>query len=606
MEAMKRTHTCGECSLTHAGQKVTLNGWVHRKRDHGGIHFINLRDRYGLTQIVVDEDAPAEVRESVKTLKFEYCIALEGTVRERPAEMVNPEMSTGEIEVAASKLVVLSTCDVLPFMIDEKSEAKEELRLEYRYLDIRSFSMQRKLKLRHDVTYATREYLDSRGFYEIETPTLIKSTPEGARDFLVPARLHPGKFFALPQSPQLFKQILMVSGIDKYFQIPRCYRDEDARGDRQLEFTQIDLEMSFVSQDDVFDVVEGLMKHIFYKALDYTVDIPFRRISFADAMNRYGTDKPDLRFGLEIEDVTDIAAASDFKVFKSAADSGGSVKALRVPGCADYSRKQIDELEAAAKIYGAKGLAWMKVTGAENPEAQQALALDGGISKFFLDQAGKIIDRLGCEEGDLLLFVADKWNTACIALGAVRSRLGRDLGLIKQGDFEFCWIVDFPLFEWNEEENRWDPAHHMFTMPKEEYINTLEQDPGSVIANVYDLVINGSEIASGSIRIHDPKLQSRIFSILGFSEEEAERRFGFLLKAFKYGPPPHGGIAPGLDRLVMIMAGEETIREVIPFPKNTVGASPMEDSPSYVDPKQLEELHLRIVPPEDGDGEEKA
>jgi aspartyl-tRNA synthetase len=466
--------------------------------------------------------------------------------------------------------------------------------------------MQRKLKLRHDVTYATREYLDSRGFYEIETPTLIKSTPEGARDFLVPARLHPGKFFALPQSPQLFKQILMVSGIDKYFQIPRCYRDEDARGDRQLEFTQIDLEMSFVSQDDVFDVVEGLMKHIFDKAMDYTVDIPFRRISFADAMNRYGTDKPDLRFGLEIKDVTDIAAASGFKVFKSVADSGGSVKALRVPGCAGYSRKQIDELEAAAKIYGAKGLAWMKVTGAENPEAQKALALDGGISKFFLDQAGKILDRLGCEEGDLLLFVADKWNTACIAMGAVRSRLGKDLGLIKQGEFEFCWIVDFPLFEWNEEENRWDPAHHMFTMPKEEYIDTLEQDPGSVIANVYDLVINGSEIASGSIRIHDPKLQSRIFSILGFSEEEAERRFGFLLKAFKYGPPPHGGIAPGLDRLVMIMAGEETIREVIPFPKNTVGASPMEDSPSYVDPKQVEELHLRIVPPEDSGREEKA
>lgn len=598
MEAMKRTHTCGECSRSHAGQRVVLNGWVHRKRDHGGIHFINLRDRYGLTQIVVDEDAPSEVRELVKSLKFEYCIAVEGTVRERPSEMVNPEMPTGEIEVAAEKLSVLSACDVLPFMIDEKSEAKEDLRLEYRYLDIRSFSMQRKIKLRHDVTYATREYLDSKGFYEIETPTLIKSTPEGARDFLVPARLQPGKFFALPQSPQLFKQILMVSGIDKYFQIPRCYRDEDARGDRQLEFTQIDLEMSFVSRDDVFETVEGLMKHVFDKALGYTVEIPFRRISFADAMNRFGTDKPDLRFGLEIEDLTDIAEASDFKVFKSVAESGGSVKALRVPGRADYSRKQIDELEAAAKIYGAKGLAWMKVTGAEEKEAQKALALDGGIAKFFTNQAGKIIDRLGCEEGDLLLFVADKWNKACIAMGAVRSRLGRDLGLINKRVFEFCWIVDFPLLEWNEEEERWDPAHHMFTMPKEEYIDSLEKDPGAVTGDVYDLVINGNEIASGSIRIHDPKLQSRVFSILGFSEEEAERRFGFLLKAFKYGPPPHGGIAPGLDRLVMLMAGEDTIREVIPFPKNTVGASPMEDSPSSVDPKQLEELHLRIVPPE--------
>jgi aspartyl-tRNA synthetase len=595
MEAMKRTHTCGECRKTDAGKTVILNGWVHRNRDHGGIIFVSLRDRYGITQVVVDEDASTELRETAKKLKFEYCIAVEGTVRARPDEMVNPEMATGEIEVAANNITILSECAVLPFMIDEKSEAKEDLRLEYRYLDLRSFSMQRKIKLRHDVTFATREYLTSRGFYEIETPTFIKSTPEGARDFLVPARLHPGKFFALPQSPQLFKQILMVSGMDKYFQIARCYRDEDARGDRQLEFTQIDLEMSFVSQDDIFEVVEGMMKHIFDKAIGYDLPTPFQRIPYMDAMNRFGTDKPDLRFGLELTDFTESAGRSDFKVFKGVAESGGAVKALKAPGCASYSRKQIDELEEAAKIYGAKGLAWMKVVEAESG----GLALDGGISKFFTEQSGEIVKLLGCAKGDLLLFVADTWRRACTALGAVRLKLGKDLGLADPKEFNFSWIVDFPLFEWNEEEEKWDPAHHMFTMPKERFLRTMEENPGEVLGDVYDLVCNGNELASGSIRVHDPKLQSRIFSIVGFSEEEAERRFGFLLKAFQYGPPPHGGIAPGLDRLVMIMAGENTIREVIPFPKNTVGASPMEDSPSTVDEKQLEELHLNIILPED-------
>ena len=595
MEAMKRTHTCGECGKPDVGKTVVLNGWVHRNRDHGGIIFVSLRDRYGITQVVVDEDASAELRETAKKLKFEYCVAVEGTVRARPDEMVNSDMRTGEIEIAANNIAVLSECAVLPFMVDEKSEAKEDLRLEYRYLDLRSFSMQRKIKLRHDVTFAAREYLTSRGFYEIETPTFIKSTPEGARDFLVPARLHPGKFFALPQSPQLFKQILMVSGMDKYFQIARCYRDEDARGDRQLEFTQIDLEMSFVSQDDIFEVIEGMMKHIFDKALGYDLPTPFQRIPYMDAMNRFGTDKPDLRFGMELTDFTEAAKNSDFKVFKSVAESGGSVKALRVPDCAGYSRKQIDELEAAAKIYGAKGLAWMKVVEAENG----GLALDGGISKFFAGQTAAVPQQFEAAAGDLLLFVADSWRRACTALGAVRLKLGKDLGLADPKEFNFSWIVDFPLFEWNEEEEKWDPAHHMFTMPKERFLDTMEDNPGEVLGDVYDLVCNGNELASGSIRVHDPKLQSRIFSIVGFSEEEAERRFGFLLKAFQYGPPPHGGIAPGLDRLVMIMAGENTIREVIPFPKNTVGASPMEDSPSTVDEKQLEELHLNIILPED-------
>jgi aspartyl-tRNA synthetase len=569
---------------------VTLNGWVHRRRDHGGIIFINLRDRYGITQVVIDQDAEEQLQEQAKKLKYEYCIAVHGEVQARPESMVNPDMKTGAVEVSAKKLAILSECDNLPFMIDERTEAREDLRLRYRYLDLRSFSMQRKMWLRHEVTFRVREYLTREGFYEVETPTLIKSTPEGARDFLVPARLHPGKFFALPQSPQLFKQILMVSGVDKYFQIARCYRDEDTRGDRQLEFTQIDVEMSFVSQEDIFTVMEGMMKHIFLNTLEIELQTPFPRLTYHDAMNRYGTDKPDTRFELELQDFSDVAARSEFKVFKSVVDSGGAVKALVAPGCGSYSRKMIDELEETAKVYGAKGLAWMKVTGA---------GLEGGISRFFEDQADAICSGLGARDGDLLLFVGDTWQKACTALGAVRTKLGDDLGLTDPNTFKFCWVVDFPLFEWNEEEAGWDPAHHMFTMPKEDQIDMLEQEPGSIKGEIYDMVCNGSELASGSIRIHDPRLQRRVFNIIGFSEEEAERRFGFLVEAFRYGPPPHGGIAPGLDRLLMIMAGEQTIREVIPFPKNTVGASPMEGSPSAVDEKQIEELHLQLNLPDE-------
>ena len=488
----------------------------------------------------------------------------------------------------ARRLVVLARCATLPFQIDERSDAREELRFKYRFLDLRSFGMQRRIRLRHEVTFAVREYLAGRGFYEIETPTLIRSTPEGARDFLVPSRLHAGQFYALPQSPQLYKQLLMVSGFDKYFQIARCYRDEDARGDRQLEFTQVDLEMSFVSKDDVFEVIEGLLAHVFQKAMDRKLTIPFPRLPYMEAMNRFGSDKPDLRFGLELKDFAELAAKGEFEVFKKLAAGGGTVKALVAPGCGGYSRKEIAALEEVAKVYGAAGLASMKVTEA---------GLEGGIAKFYAPLAGQIVKALEARPGDLLLLVGADWKKACTSLGAVRAQLGRDLKLAKADEFHFSWIVDFPMFEWNEQEKKWDPAHHMFTMPQEKYLATLESDPASVKGDLYDLVCNGVELASGSIRVHDPELQSRIFKVVGLDEEEARKRFGFLLEAFRYGPPPHGGIAPGLDRLITLMAGESSIREVIAFPKNTLGQSPMDDCPAEVDAKQLADLHLRVVEP---------
>ncbi len=610
MEYMKRTTTCGALRAIDAGKTVILNGWVHRKRDHGGISFINLRDRYGVTQVVVDDDAPEALKKAASELKYEYCVALRGVVRPRPDSMVNRDMPTGEVEVKAEEIQVLTRCETLPFMIDERSDAKEELRLKYRYLDLRSFSMQDKIRLRHEVAFAVREYLAGKGFYEIETPTFIRSTPEGARDYLVPSRLYPGKFYALPQSPQLYKQILMVAGMDKYFQLARCYRDEDARGDRQPEFTQIDIEMSFVKRDDVLELVEGMMGHVFRKTLGVELPARFRRIAYDDAIELYGTDKPDLRFGMEMKDFGDLAAKSGFQAFKDAltegasrqaaakakgvTQEGGAVKALLVPGKADYSRKQIEELEAAAKVYRAKGMAWMKVSAEGR--------LEGGAAKFFAGEAApagleaEVIAYLGAKPGDLILMVADaKRRVACASLGAVRSKLGKDLGLCDPKRFEFAWIVDFPMFEWNEDENKWDTAHHMFTMPQERYHPTLESDPGAVKGDLYDLVMNGFELASGSIRIHDPELQKRIFSIVGFDPAEAEKKFGFLTEAFKYGPPPHGGIAPGLDRLVMLMAGETSIKEVIAFPKNSFAVSPMDESPNEVDEKQLKELSIRIV-----------
>ena len=584
---MKRTIYCGLLSREDVGREVVLNGWVHRLRDHGGITFINMRDRSGIVQVVVEPDSAPELLRLTAELKNEYCIALQGRVRLRPDEMINPAMPTGEIEVKALALEILSTCEVLPFMIDEETQAKEDLRLRYRYLDLRSLGMQQRLKLRHEVSFAAREYLVSQGFYEIETPTLIRSTPEGARDFLVPSRILPGKFYALPQSPQLYKQLLMVSGFDRYFQIARCYRDEDARGDRQPEFTQIDLEMSFVSRKDVFQVIEGMFKYIFKKVLKQELVTPFPHLPYQEALNRFGTDKPDLRFGLELQDFDPYVAKSDFQVFKNILACQGVAKALVVPASSEFSRKRLSELEDLAKTYGAKGLAWMKVTSTNT--------LEGGVAKFFEKEQASIIKGLEAHPSDLILLVADKLKVACQALGAVRSRLGLDLNLIPNDMFNFCWIVDFPLFEYNEEEKRWEAAHHLFSMPQEEYLPSLENDPGSVKGELYDLVCNGVELASGSIRIHDPELQKRVFAIVGISEEEANKRFGFLLEAFRYGPPPHGGIAPGLDRLVSLLAGTSTIREVIAFPKNTLGASPMDESPSEVTDSQLAELHLALI-----------
>lgn len=584
----QRTVTCGELRAADIGKSVVLNGWVHRKRDHGGISFINIRDRYGVTQVVVDADSAQQLLDTAAELKMEYCLSIRGTVRPRPDTMVNPSMPTGEIEVKAEKIQILSRCLPLPFMIDEQTDAKEDMRLTYRYLDLRSFSMQKKIRLRHEAAFAVREYLVGKGFYEIETPTFIRSTPEGARDYLVPSRLYPGKFYALPQSPQLYKQLLMVSGFDRYFQLARCYRDEDSRGDRQPEFTQIDIEMSFVTREEVLTLVEGLMGHVFKKTLGVELPAQFIRIPYDDAMDRFGSDKPDLRFGMEMQDFSPyVDGACSFQAFRDAVAEGGAVKALVVPGKADYSRRQIEELEAKTKVYKAHGLAWMKVN--------QSGALEGGASKFFSEPA-RIVRGLGAKAGDLILIVADKKKkVACTALGAVRSQLGRDLGLCDPAVFAFAWIVDFPLFEFNEEENRWEAAHHMFTMPQAQYHDSLEADPGAVKGDLYDLVLNGYEIASGSIRIHDPDLQKRIFRIVGMTDEEAQRKFGFLIEAFKYGPPPHGGIAPGFDRLVMLMAGETSIKEVIAFPKNSFAVSPMDQCPNDVDERQLKELHIEIA-----------
>ena len=606
MENTKRTVTCGELSASDVGKTVILNGWVHRSRELGGLTFILLRDRYGITQVVVGDKSSDEVKKIAASLKSEYCVAVKGTVAARSEKDVNKEMSTGAIEVEADDIEIFTTSEALPFAIDEVRQKdgtlvlpNEDLRLRYRYLDLRREPMKQNIILRSNVTFATREYLTKQGFLEIETPTFIKSTPEGARDYLVPSRVHPGKFYSLPQSPQLYKQLLMVSGFDKYFQIARCYRDEDARGDRQPEFTQIDMEMSFTNREEVLSTTEGMMGYIFKKTLNYDLSAKFDRITWDDAFNLYGSDKPDLRFDLKIQDAAFMAGLSDFNAFKAGAANAGmdierhkrsGLKALVVKNVADkYSRKMVEELEAVAKKYKAKGLAWMKVNAEGN--------FEGGVSKFFAGKEGEICPKLGAEKNDLLLFVSDeKWQVACVALGAVRKQLGKDLNLYNPADeFHFAWIIDFPYFAWNEEENHWETEHHMFTLPQKKYWDTLESDPGSVKGDLYDLVLNGYELASGSMRINDPALQQRIFKIVGYSQERAEKAFGFLVQAFKFGAAPHGGIAPGLDRLVMLMRHEESIHEVIAFPKNNLAMSPMDECPSAVDQKQLDELHISCI-----------
>ena len=614
MENSKRTVTCGDLRTADVGKKVVLNGWVHRNRLLGGLSFILLRDRYGFTQVVVGDKASDEVKKIASTLKSEYCVAIKGVVAARSEKDINKDMPTGEIEVEAEEIEIFTTSEVLPFQIDEVRQkdgtlvvANEDLRLKYRYLDLRREPMQKNIILRSNVTFATREYLTSKGFLEIETPTFIKSTPEGARDYLVPSRVHPGKFYSLPQSPQLYKQLLMVSGFDKYFQIARCYRDEDARGDRQPEFTQIDMELSFTNREEVLETTEGLMRHIFKKTLNYELPAKFDRISWDDAFDLYGSDKPDLRFDLKMQDASFMAELGDFNAFKAGAANAdksierhkrSGLKALVVKNVADkYSRKMIEALESVAKINHAKGLAWMKVVDSHSELVSESLAFEGGISKFFAGKESEICGKLGAEKNDLLLFVSDeKWQTACVALGAVRKQLGKDLNLYDPKDeFHFAWIIDFPYFAWNEDENHWETEHHMFTLPQKKYWDTLESDPGSVKGDLYDLVLNGYELASGSMRINDPALQQRIFKIVGYSQERAQKAFGFLVQAFKFGAPPHGGIAPGLDRLVMLMRHEESIHEVIAFPKNNLAASPMDECPSAVDEQQLKDLHIVVT-----------
>jgi len=583
----KRSHYCGHLRASDIGKEVTLMGWVQRRRDHGGLIFIDLRDREGIIQLALDPDRDPEAHAKADRVRNEWVIAARGKVSPRPAGTVNPKMPTGEVEVEISELRILNQAQTPPFMLDEFTEVAENIRLKHRYLDLRRPAVQKNLILRHKVARATRTYLDAHGFLEIETPVLTKSTPEGARDYLVPSRVNPGMFYALPQSPQIFKQLLMVSGFDRYAQITRCFRDEDLRADRQPEFTQIDCEMSFVDRDDVMTVMEGLIATIFRETLGIEVSLPMGRITYAEALDRFGVDNPDLRFGMELVNLTDIVKGCGFKVFADVAAKGGLVKALNVKNGATFSRKELDDLTDFVAIYGAKGLAWVKMTaeGWQSP-----------IAKFFTPEELKAIEQaLGAETGDLLLFVADSARIANEALGRLRGHLGNKLGMTPKDVYKFTWVTDFPLLEWDEESGRHVAVHHPFTAPLDEDVPLLDTDPGAVRAKAYDLVLNGSEIGGGSIRIHDQAIQSRMFQLLGIGDEEARVKFGFLLDALSYGAPPHGGIAFGLDRLTMILTGADSIRDVIAFPKTQKATCLMSEAPGVVEEKQLRELAIRLA-----------
>ncbi len=588
MKFQRRTHTCGELNAAYENQSVVLNGWVNSRRDLGGLIFITVRDRYGITQVVFEPDVNKELYKTAKKLRSEYVIAVEGKVRKRPDDMINPTMKTGEIEVVAENLIILNEAETPPFVISDKIDVSEELRLKYRYLDLRRSEMQKALLLRHKMYQLVRKYFDEQGFVEVETPVLMKSTPEGARDYLVPSRIHKGKFYALPQSPQTYKQLLMVAGFDKYFQITKCFRDEDLRADRQPEFTQIDVEMSFVDTEDVFEVVEKLMQQLFKEIKNYEIQIPIPRLSYDEAMNKYGSDKPDLRFGMEIIHLNEIVKNSEFKVFSQSADENGIVGALVAKNSASiFSRSKIDNLTKYVKELGAGGLVWMKVNenGVQSP-----------IAKFLSEEElNGILTETSAQKDDVIFIISGNKNKMLPILGALRLQLAKTLDLIKpDANPSLLWVTDFPLLEWDDETERYYAMHHPFTSPRTEDIELLDKKPEKVKARAYDLVLNGNEIAGGSIRIHNRDVQEKMFRALGISEEEAEEKFGFLLNAFKYGAPPHGGIAFGFDRLVMLFAERDSIRDVIAFPKTTSALSLMDNSPSEVSEEQLKELHIQI------------
>ncbi len=587
ISGLKRTHRCTELSSKNIGEKVTVMGWAHKRRDLGGVIFIDLRDRSGIVQVVFNTSLCQETFSKAETIRSEYVLAVMGEVVKRAPETVNPKLETGDIEIIVSDLRILSKSETPPIYIEEDTEVNEAVRLKYRYLDLRRPDMQRNMILRHKAAKIARDYFSEKGFIEIETPMLTKSTPEGARDYLVPSRVHEGKFYALPQSPQLFKQLLMLSGMDRYFQIVRCFRDEDLRAERQPEFTQIDLEMAFVDVDDVIEVNEGFIKRVFEEIIGLKVKTPFQRIPYQEAMDRFGSDKPDIRFGLELVDISDLVGNSGFKVFSDAVAKGGSVRSINAKGCGEkFSRREIDSLVEFVKIYKAKGLAWIQVEKNE---------LKSAITKFLSEEEVKgILERMDAQPGDLLLFVADRNEVVYDSLGQLRLELARRLNLLDKNRYEFLWVTEFPLFEYNEDEKRYEAKHHPFTSPMDEDVHMLESELGKVRAKAYDIVLNGVELGGGSIRIHSTELQSRMFKCLGFTQEEAWKRFGFLLEAFKYGTPPHGGLAYGFDRMMMLLTGSDNIRDVIAFPKVQNASCPLTQAPSEVDGKQLKELHLRV------------
>ncbi len=587
MNFKRRTHTCGELRETDAGKNIVLNGWVDRRRDLGGVIFIWLRDRYGITQVVFEPESNNEAYESAKRLRAEFVVAVEGTVRKRPYDAVNKDLETGKIDVLGTNLTILNESETPPFPIKDKIDAFEDLRLKYRYLDLRRKPLQKNLLLRHKMYQVVRKYFDKNGFVEVETPVLMKSTPEGARDYLVPSRVHKHKFYALPQSPQTYKQLLMVSGFDKYFQIVKCFRDEDLRADRQPEFTQIDVEMSFVDQENVFEVVEGLMKKLFKDIWNSDLHLPVPRLTFDEALEKYGSDKPDLRFEMPLCTLNELFKNSEFKVFKEAISANGIVTGIVAKGCAGYSRNQIDGLTKLVKDLGAGGLVWFKLKDD---------LLDSPVAKFFNDsEKNHLIKKLNAKNGDLILILAGRKLSTLNQMGALRQELAKREELIKpETPPSLIWVTDFPLFEWDEETKRYYAMHHPFTSPKASDIDLLEKEPGKVNARAYDLVLNGTEIAGGSIRIHNADLQAKMFKALNISEEEAKIKFGFLMNAFKFGAPPHGGIAFGFDRMVMLFSGETSIRDTIAFPKTTSAISLMDESPSEVSQDQLIELHLKL------------